>query len=183
MSPHHLNTEAPQTCHWPAYQLYTNHMIQHIWTISCILEWTGVFKVLHYLVQILFVLQKLELFFGRPLLPDPGNPANGPLSRPDVSICTFSTKLHNHSPPAGGWGSPPSLCPFHHNNAFNIWRHFTQKQRIFVAVLGERVEVVVSEFIGSPIYLKIYPPVIHPESGAFYRWDKLQACWSNHSVF
>ena len=102
MSPHHLNTEAPQTCYWPAYQLYTNHMIQHIWTISCILEWTGVFKVLHYLVQTLFVLQKLELFFGRPLLPDPANPANGPLSRPDVSICTFSTKLHNHSPPAGG---------------------------------------------------------------------------------
>lgn len=88
MSPHHLNTEAPQTCYWPAYQLYTNHMIQHIWTISCILEWTGVFKVLHHLVQILFVLQKLESFFGRPLLPDPGNPANGPLSRPDVSICT-----------------------------------------------------------------------------------------------
>lgn len=43
-------------------------------------------------------------------------------------------------------------------------------------------EVVVSQFIGSPIYLKIYPPVIHPESGAFYGWDKLQACWNNHSM-
>ena len=51
-----------------------------------------------------------------------------------------------------------------------------------MSVLGERVEVVVSEFIGSPIYLKIYPPVIHPESGPFYRWYKLQACWSNRSV-
>ena len=37
-------------------------------------------------------------------------------------------------------------------------------------VLGERMEVLVSKFIGRPIYPEIYPlPVYHPESEAFYR--------------
>ena len=57
-------------------------------------------------------------------------------------------------------------------NSFGIFVICTRYSAIpqVPSVLGERMEVLVSEFIGSPIYPEIYPlPVYHPESEAFYR--------------
>ena len=92
--------------------------------------------------------------------PDPvgNNLANAPLSRPEVSkFAFFSTKVHQATQPG---------------SRFQLFWHFRHFYILPVpkCVLGERMEVLVSKFIGRPIYPEIYPlPVYHPESEAFYR--------------
>ena len=115
---------------------------------------------------------KLKSFFKRSKrLPDPSNPVNVALARPDVSICTFLSKLHNQAKP-------------HQKVFIFLWafnhRYIYNKRKIHVTGFAwwEDGGSGCIRIYRKPNLSQKFPPLsflIHRESATFCGGDNTQA--------